>query len=184
MAAGDQLRVYRGGYWHHGIDMGDGTVVHFKAKAYGPRAGMARTNLDAFRLGSDKIERLPARHAPIPVEQILQRAQSLLGPMPYNLVLNNCEAVSGYCQGLKPLSPQVEAFLRRSGKDLGERGPVKGALTIAWRVVGRVASLGIALAGRHEGAHWVERATDRHADREWVTDPHDLRWEAYTIISP
>jgi hypothetical protein len=58
---------------------------------------------------------------------------------------------------------------------------VKGALTIAFRVAGRIASLAVALTGRHKEARWVEHATDRHADTEWVTDRHELRWEPYVI---
>ncbi len=181
MAKGDQLRVYRGGYWHHGIDVGDGTVVHFKAKAEGLWAGVAQTPMADFLLGSTLVERLPARHSPFPADEIVARALGLLGKMPYNLLLNNCESVAGFCQGLEPVSPQVKAFHRRATRDVRERGPLKGSLAIGWRVIGRVASLGVALTGRHKEARWLEHVADRRADIEWVTDRHELRWEPYGV---
>ena len=182
MAMGDQLRVYRGGYWHHGIDVGDGTVVHFGAKGDGLRAGVSQTEMDAFLLGSTLVERLPAHRSPFPPDEIVERAMGMVGRQPYNLLLNNCESIAGFCQGLEPESPQVKSFNRRALKDVKERGVVKGGLTIALRLVGRVASLAVALSGRHKTARWVEHATDRHADREWVTDKHELRWEPYEPV--
>ena len=179
MAKGDQLRVYRGGYWHHGIDVGDGTVIHFGAA--GLRAAVKQTAMGPFLMGSDLVERIPARYSPFSPDDIVARAKGMLGQLPYNLVLHNCESVAGFCQGLEPDSPQVKAFGRRAVKDVKKHGPVKGALAIAVRVVGRVASLAVALAGRHKEARWVEHATDRHADTEWVTDRHELRWEPYVI---
>ncbi|MGV3614242.1 MAG: lecithin retinol acyltransferase family protein [Fimbriimonas sp.] len=184
MAAGDQLRVYRGGYWHHGIDVGDGTVVHFKGKGDGWRAGVSRTDMKTFLLGSNLVERIPARHSPFPPQEIVNRALGMVGRQPYNIVLNNCESVAGFCQGLEPESPQVRAFGRRAVRDVQDRGPVKGGLTIALRLAGRIASLAVALTGRHKEARWVEHATDRHADREWITDRHELRWEPYQPPTP
>lgn len=32
MARADHIRVYRGGYYHHGIDLSDGTVIHFSGE--------------------------------------------------------------------------------------------------------------------------------------------------------
>ncbi len=32
MARGDHIRVYRTLYWHHGIDAGDGTVIHLSGE--------------------------------------------------------------------------------------------------------------------------------------------------------
>ena len=40
MARGDHLKVRRRGYWHHGIDCGDGTVIHY--------AGLEREKSDAY----------------------------------------------------------------------------------------------------------------------------------------
>ena len=34
MDKGDHIFVYRRGYSHHGIDCGDGTVIHYESNAW------------------------------------------------------------------------------------------------------------------------------------------------------
>jgi len=34
MACGDHIRARRFGYWHHGIDCGDGTVIHYEGELF------------------------------------------------------------------------------------------------------------------------------------------------------
>jgi|GEM_PF-3092207 len=179
MAAGDQLRVYRGGYWHHGIDVGDGTIVHF-GKA-GLRAAVQRTGWDEFLLGSSVLERLPVRLCPVPAEEVVRRALECVGKHAYNLALNNCESIACFCQGIEPDSPQVQAFLRRAKLDVSERGPWRGGFDITARVAGRAVSLTAGFLGRYDVAQGIERLTDRHAVREWLTDRHELRWEPYPV---
>jgi hypothetical protein len=54
MARGDQLYVYReflnleGVYEHHGIDCGDGTVIHYRK----PSEIIERTSLETFSRGN------------------------------------------------------------------------------------------------------------------------------------
>jgi len=33
MGLGDHIKVYRVGYWHHGIDLGNGKVVHYTGES-------------------------------------------------------------------------------------------------------------------------------------------------------
>lgn len=106
MAKGDHIRVRRTGYWHHGIDCGDGTVIHFS----GPRsekqnAVVRRTSLDEFAKGSE-VFTVPhgLTHCP---EAIVARAEARLGETGYNVLRNNCEHFARWCATGRGISRQV-----------------------------------------------------------------------------
>lgn len=179
MALGDQLRVYRGGYWHHGIDSGNGNIIHF-GMGSNWKAEVAEVPFPSFTKGSTLVERLPARHSPFSPDEIVARARAMIGRQPYNFALHNCESLAGFCQGLEPDSPQVRSMKQRTTEDFRSHGPVGGSVRTIVRVAGRIASLAVALTGRHRTAFVLERATDRRADIHWTTDRHELRWEPYS----
>ncbi|WP_158854601.1 lecithin retinol acyltransferase family protein [Saccharothrix deserti] len=62
MAAGDHIAVNRGGYEHHGVDLGDGTVVHFNRESrFGPGSRIRRTSRWMFARGNAvHVETKPA----------------------------------------------------------------------------------------------------------------------------
>jgi Lecithin retinol acyltransferase len=100
MARGDQIYVMRplagvdSLYQHHGIDCGDGSVIHY----YKPPgdAVVTRTSYEIF-----------ARENPVYTKQVnpsyvpdivIERAESRLGERQYNLLTNNCEHFASWCK--------------------------------------------------------------------------------------
>jgi hypothetical protein len=126
VARGDHIKVHRPGrfYSHHGIDMGDNTVIHYtewgvlKRKKGGPK--VRRTSLEEFlkggrrRLVSHKAARcLTIEETCIRAEQAMERKKH------YHLMFNNCEHFASYCKTGRAKSPQVRRALALAGIVLG-----------------------------------------------------------------
>ena len=138
MARGDHIYVRRGRrYSHHGIDCGDGWVIHYA----GPRGTVrrvARTSIDDFAADSPVYvrpyeERLGA-------EEAMRNAESRMGDSDYHLVRNNCEHFAAWCCTGRAASTQVRRWI------LGSQGAL--ATLVATESVGaHVAVLGTVGAG-------------------------------------
>ena len=88
MSRGDHVYVRRRTYSHHGIDCGDGTVIHY----VGPRRSVRRierTSWAEFAAGDQVLVR--AYRVRLPADEIVRNAESRLGTEGYSLVRNNCE---------------------------------------------------------------------------------------------
>lgn len=100
MARGDHIKVYRRGrlYSHHGIDMGDGSVIHFNgAPLQWGRARVVRSTMTAFLAGGRC--RVVAHRGPVrPVDEVLATAVSLLDTSRYSVFRNNCEHFATFCK--------------------------------------------------------------------------------------
>jgi len=109
--AGDILSVFRGIYFHYGVYVGNGRVVHF--------CSTTRNELDS--LSADIVETSISRFAngdPISVdtqiapvfdrEEIVRRARKSIGTKlgTYNLLSNNCEHFANWCRCGKLVSHQ------------------------------------------------------------------------------
>lgn len=112
MARGDQLYVMRpfynieGVYEHHGIDCGDGTVIHYRK----PSEIIERTSFDTFARGNKVyVKQHPACYI-IP-DVTIQRAESRLGEKNYNLLFNNCEHFANWCKTGVSYSQQIRNFI-------------------------------------------------------------------------
>ncbi|MEM8642255.1 MAG: lecithin retinol acyltransferase family protein [Cyanobacteria bacterium P01_G01_bin.54] len=111
MARGDQIYVIRkwhhwdGVYEHHGIDCGDGTVIHYRK----PSETIERTSLRVFSQG--KRHRRRNRPTPFRPEVIVQRALSRLGEHKYHLLSNNCEHFATWCRTGQAESYQIRHLL-------------------------------------------------------------------------
>lgn len=134
MARGDHIYVNRGAYTHHGIDIGDGTVIHFSGEPGDKRdAAIQRTTLDEFLGGGAlKIRRYGLRDD---ADTCVVRAESRLGGKSYHLIANNCEHFAAWCCTGRKASQQV-----RDVGGLSAHGVVTG--TAAAATTGVVASLG------------------------------------------
>lgn len=99
---GDQLRVERTGYYHHGIYAGDGRVIHFNGgpDAHAADVEVQETDISEFlrgglpevrvySRGERKLLRKPA--------EILAAARAALGRHGYHVLRNNCEHFSNEC---------------------------------------------------------------------------------------
>lgn len=97
------LRVREGDYWHHGIDCGDDTVIHFVGGKYGT---IRRTSMVRF-LGRRRARTVYHRHS-YPADEVVKRAESRLGQRGYNLIFNNCEHFTRWCKTGDRRSKQVD----------------------------------------------------------------------------
>ncbi|MEM1239002.1 MAG: lecithin retinol acyltransferase family protein [Cyanobacteria bacterium P01_H01_bin.26] len=123
MARGEQVYVMRDvmgvPYQHHGIDCGDGTVIHYRKVG---TATVARTSTNAFARG--KPVHVLARPLAFIPDVVVERAESRLGEQRYNLFFNNCEHFANWCKTGENVSPQLYEF----GLRLDQIG-VPGTLT-------------------------------------------------------
>lgn len=109
MARGDHLRINRGGYEHHGIDIGDGTVVHFAPTSVdGYKFQICRQEIEKF-LGNDNADVVyyPDGTAFHP-DQTCVISLAQIGESNYKLLRNNCEHLAQYCKTGKKGSKQIQ----------------------------------------------------------------------------
>jgi hypothetical protein len=117
MARGDQIYVMRefmglpGLYEHHGIDCGDGTVIHYRKTEV---ARISRTSMAEFAMGQPVyVKRYSTSYLP---DVVVQRAESRIGESAYNLTTNNCEHFTTWCK----TGVNESAQLRNFGLDVGK----------------------------------------------------------------
>lgn len=118
MAKGDHIYVrckwYGVPYRHHGIDMGDGTVVHLgpekgqriSIRDDGRRFKVRRDSLEDFA-GGRKLE-VYAHASTLEPDQIVATAESFIGKPGYDLMSNNCEHFATRCVTGVARSAQIE----------------------------------------------------------------------------
>lgn len=118
---GDQIRVNRGLYFHHGIYVSDDEVIQYASPSgseISPATALIiSTSLDYFLNGGvvevreyndEELKMVRSK------EEIVKFARSMLGTGlgEYSIVNNNCEHFSNYCAFGKKESNQVEDFLK------------------------------------------------------------------------
>lgn len=97
LSVGDHLRSPRLGYSHHGLYVGNDSVIHYSGFVNGMSAGEIEvTSIDAFRHGNPLyIESHFFRR--YDGDESVDRAYSRLGEDWYNVLLNNCEHFVSWC---------------------------------------------------------------------------------------
>lgn len=115
---GDQIRVNRGLYYHHGVYANENEVYHFAAPSGSEvnpeNARVICTTLAEFLKGDNvevrcyTQEELEKRKSP---DEIIAYAKSHLGEGGYDLIRNNCEHFSNRCAFGQSSSGQVERIL-------------------------------------------------------------------------
>lgn len=113
MARADQIYAMRhfgtmqGIYEHHGIDLGDGTVIHYR-KPEGRDAIISVTTHDSFAQGS----RIYLKRQPVCLiaDDVIERAHSRIGETQYDLFTNNCEHFATWCKTGRNESEQIRRF--------------------------------------------------------------------------
>ena len=108
---GTRLIVRRRAYFHHGIYVGNGSVIHYAGWFRGTRGLVEEAPLEEFTEGHPyRIGQMPPdRRAGV---DIVRRARSRLGERRYNLLKNNCEHFCNWCQLGECRSEQVEALMK------------------------------------------------------------------------
>ncbi|NIA13428.1 MAG: hypothetical protein GWP08_05055 [Nitrospiraceae bacterium] len=115
MTRGDHIRVRRRrGYWHHGIDCGDGTVIHYAGEPFRKRhAVITRTSYAEF-VRDNPVKTVRHGDADDP-DTVLERATGRLGEACYHVVFNNCEHFARWCATGRHESKQIVRALRAAG---------------------------------------------------------------------
>lgn len=115
LALGAHLITPRLGYWHHGIYVGDGKVVHY--------AGLSRTfhrgpveevTVDRFTAGRPLLVRQDCQHK-FSCQDAVQRARSRVGESQYRILTNNCEHFCNWCLNNEHRSDQADRLLAWRG---------------------------------------------------------------------
>ncbi|PNW51389.1 UNVERIFIED_CONTAM: NC domain-containing protein [Euhalothece sp. KZN 001] len=112
MAKGDQIYILepfvnlQGIYEHHGIDGGDGSVIHLRKS----NETITRAPFSEFTGGKEVY----VKHYPLSFvsDVVVRRAESRLGEKArYNLLFNNCEHFATWCKLGYAYSQQVKDFV-------------------------------------------------------------------------
>lgn len=141
MARGEHIKVKRcrGLYSHHGIDMGDGTVIHFSGEPlHRQNARICRVSLREFLAGGT-LELVRHREAGRTLAASAEAAEAALTDRAYCLWRNNCEHFASWCRTGRHESGQVRRALRVAGGVAGATLAVIVPLVVA-RHMGRTAS--------------------------------------------
>jgi hypothetical protein len=121
MACGDRLEVEHRiagstiTYQHHGIDVGDGTVVHARPHDFrNPFGGgrVVRTSWDDFA-GSRPVRVCNEPAAMFPADEVVSRALAHVGREGYSLAVDNCEHFATWCATGRRASRQVDIVMER-----------------------------------------------------------------------
>lgn len=141
MSYGDHIQIYRGGYYHHGIDLGDGTIIHFSGEPLSHEKALVKRSLMVeFMKGDDKyaVIEYPASIC-LPPETTVGHAFSMLGATGYNLVFRNCEHFATYCKTGDWKSQQIRSSLKRMANlsRYGLRNPWLLLVGPAMELIGR-----------------------------------------------
>lgn len=113
MALGDQLYVWRefanlnGVYQHHGIDVGNGNIIHYRK----PSEVIECTSFQTFTRGNPVYIRQYPQGFCFIDEVVVDRAKSRLGERKYNLLYNNCEHFATWCKTGISESQQIKDFI-------------------------------------------------------------------------
>jgi hypothetical protein len=110
MARGDHIYVWRYPlpYTHHGIDLGDGSVIHYSGEPLAKYdAEVKQSSMDEFLNGGAVVVRRYGQRDD--AEATVARAFSQLGKREYNLIVNNCEHFAEWCCTGTKISEQVRA---------------------------------------------------------------------------
>lgn len=144
MAVGDHIFVYAWGYSHHGIDCGDGSVVHFDGGPWrilaqgagGQPAQIRRVAIDEFSAGRPVYIRLHS--STFVPDLVVERAASRIGETGYDLLRNNCEHFAIWCKTGEVRSSQADAAREAIGAGI-EKLPLALAMTrVARHLPGRL----------------------------------------------
>ena len=108
MSRGDHVFVRRGRrYTHHGIDCGDGTVIHFSGRRR-PGRQVERTTMGDFA-DTGEVHVRDYRNR-LTDDEVVANAESRLGSQDYHLVRNNCEHLATWASTGSPRSRQVRGW--------------------------------------------------------------------------
>jgi Lecithin retinol acyltransferase/PspA/IM30 family len=187
MARGDQIYVMRplagfdSVYEHHGIDCGDGTVIHYYKGGREPV--VERTTLETFARGNPiYTQTVPVCFIP---DIVIERAESRLGERQYNLLTNNCEHFANWCKTGRNTSQQLFNYgldtrtigslgNRRLIEEAAETGDPITAIELMGQALGNVAIAQARLQAQYSQAQDEMLTWDRVARLALQKNREDL----------
>jgi hypothetical protein len=139
MAAGDHLMIRYGSFDHHGIDIGDGTVVHLSKEKFEIR----RVPFQVFRDGRD-VWFYDYTIGVLEKSAVVEAALKRVGQRGYNLLVWNCEHFAFWCKTGVHRSYQVRFGILRlcaSGSKgaviVGAKSAAKATSVCGLKAIGR-----------------------------------------------
>ncbi len=94
---GDHIKVFRYFYYHHAIDMGDGSCVHFTGEPFKKfDSYIQRTDMNIFLKGGNQKTVVYSECKE--TDEVVNTALSYVGQAGYHLVWNNCYHFARYCK--------------------------------------------------------------------------------------
>lgn len=139
---GTHLITQRTGYTHHGIFVGDNSVIHYAGLARGLASGpVTQCGLEAFSNGQKLWFRIHP-NARFTSSEIVERARSRISESSYCILSNNCEHFCLWCIYDEHCSEQVDIGSQALNLGMSVAGSAiaKSALSAAGAVKGLSAS--------------------------------------------
>ncbi|MBL8764493.1 MAG: lecithin retinol acyltransferase family protein [Phycisphaerae bacterium] len=124
MALGDHLYIKYAWGEHHGIDLGDGTVIEYGGKGTGFMSVRRVLLRDFLARGPSFVKHYAPGTALHPI-QTVQLAWARLREQRYDLFNNNCEHLAYWCKTGHHWSPQANTL-----KELVRVGAVVGVFAL------------------------------------------------------
>lgn len=180
MARGDHIFVFRTTpmpFQHHGVDLGDGTVVHFTDGADGVAGpgGKAtdfvirRTSMESFLGPGRPAIRVQKHRDRLSADEACDRAIGCIGHSGYDLVHHNCEHFAAWCVADIAESRQISIAAERCSA-LGLKAAAVLAARVGTRSTLRRISPWLAVA---DAAQFL---TESCGDWVGIDDPKKRQW--------
>nr|WP_181374712.1 lecithin retinol acyltransferase family protein [Pectobacterium carotovorum]AKG47558.1 NC domain protein [Pectobacterium carotovorum] len=114
---GDHIFSPRGFFYHHGIYVGGGQVIHYSGLSSGFKKGkVCLTTIQEFS-GDHQIIAIYTHEEPVySPEEVIKRAISRLNEDAYNIFKNNCEHFATWCITGKNHSEQIQKILNLTAR--------------------------------------------------------------------
>ena len=162
---GAHLCTPRTMYYHHGVYVGDGMVIHYSGFAKGITSGpVEKVSLTDFQSSGDVrrgYEIIAHPNASFKSEQIIENAYKRLKEEKYDLIFNNCEHFVHDCIYGQSKSPQVNNILKLAAKNIAKvAGKSNIATNIAVSVVELKASFKNYIKGDVSGKRLIENVSN------------------------
>ncbi len=184
MARGDHFFVWRQAhnvpFQHHGIDLGDETVVHFtdgEDGVAGPNGNhenfeVQRTSIDIVTRGGRDSLHIVSHASPLPADKVAERAFSQIGRRGYHLLIDNCEHFANWCVVDRDESRQVDVAAERFGS-AGVKAMAVGVIQVVARHSSKRILKGAApLMLAADVAQWMTEAGGHHIG---ICDPQQRK---------
>jgi len=171
MGRGDHFKVHRVvlvepiAYDHHGIDLGDGWVIHFSGSPTDKANARVRRDRLEDVLEDGEYELVEYARCD-PVATTIRRAESRLGRRGYDLLFNNCEHFATWCKIGRARSGQVKEGAHKAVALVGAASAAGDSPMPSPSFLLNIASLGVGLYN----AWQLHQVREREADVA-----HDLR---------